>query len=99
MSWTHLEDTQPRGRRQYVCDACGRRIRKGARHVRRTGVMDGEFVATRMHAVCEAATHDWDWYDWECHEPGRDFDEELGLPLIPAQLPASNSQLPTPNCP
>lgn len=82
MSWKHIEDTEPRGRKQYTCDLCGLRIRKGAKHVRRVGVSFGRLYTGRYHAVCEAATHDWDEYEFECHNTGSFQRYELRLPLL-----------------
>jgi hypothetical protein len=76
---THLGDTFPKGRRKYYCYLCGLRIRKGARHVKRVGVYDGEFVVSRMHEVCEAATKGWEEFDWECHDDWEFRRYTLGL--------------------
>ena len=82
MSWTHLSDTRPRARKQHQCILCRLRIRKGARHVHRTGVVDGELVSSRMHAVCEAATRDWDDDAWDCHADQEFREYNLRLPIL-----------------
>lgn len=82
MSWTHLRDSRPKARKEYRCDLCGLRIRKGARHVRRDGVFDREFVSSRMHAVCESHTRDWDLDDWECRDEADFRYHSLNLPLL-----------------
>lgn len=82
MSWTHLGDTYPKARKEHRCYLCGLRIRKGARHVRRDGIADGEFVACRMHAVCESHTKAWDETDWECFDESDFRFNDLRLPLL-----------------
>jgi len=81
MNWRHHEDKLVRGRKPYRCALCGRRIRQGAQHVRRTGFDDDGPVTFRMHRVCESKTLGWDENDWECFEPGEFCTETLGLPL------------------
>ena len=65
MSWKHIEDRNVRGRKEHRCILCGLRIRKGALHIKRTGISEGGFVTARMHAVCESLTRDWDEHEWE----------------------------------
>lgn len=73
-----------KGRKEYQCDLCANRIRKGARHVVMSGVNDdGDHFRIRMHEVCYAATDDWDDREWE-ERSEADFCEALGLPLLPA---------------
>lgn len=83
MTWTHFSDTRPRASKQYRCELCGLRIRKGARHVARRGAdsdYGGVFTA-RMHEVCESKTKGWGYDDWEvvggCESEFRVY--ELGL--------------------
>ena len=80
--WTHFRDTQPRGRRQYRCCLCGLRIRKGAKHILRTGVTEDGFVSSRMHAVCESKTRTWMNWEWECGYDEVEF-REFCLELKP----------------
>jgi len=68
MSWTHIEDTRPRARKEYRCHLCGYPIPVGLRHVKRFGANDSGLVSIRMHDQCEAATRGWDEQDWECDE-------------------------------
>ena len=70
--------TQPdrivKARTEHKCSLCGLRIRRGATYVLREGA-DGPFHwRFRMHLVCEAATKDWDWIDWEEWKPGDEAD-------------------------
>ena len=82
MSWCHLEDRERRASKQYRCCLCELRIRKGAKHIVRTGIDSGTgYVTMRMHAVCEAQTWGWGDDEWETRVlSGADFREyELGM--------------------
>ena len=70
-----------KGRKRYQCDLCLLPIRKGAKHLYVSGVYDGDFINGRRHAVCHAATFDWDALEWE-NSAGCDaeFREGLGIP-------------------
>ena len=85
MSWTHLSDREVRGRKEYFCQLCGLRIRKGAKRIVRFGVDSGDPITSRMHAVCsETAGENWDELDWEC-STGCEYEfrkHDLKLPLI-----------------
>jgi len=85
MSWKHLSDREVRGRKEYICQLCGLRIRKGAKHVVRFGVDCGQPISSRFHAVCnDTAIENWDEMDWECSE-GCEYEfrkYDLKLPLI-----------------
>jgi len=70
MSWTHLNDTKPKARKRYRCVLCDHFIAKGEIHVARRGIGDDGPCTARMHTLCESLTHDWDYTDWECYEPG-----------------------------
>lgn len=77
MTWVHIADVERKARTEYRCDLCGQRIRRRAKHIVRTGFDDGP-VTMRMHAVCEAATRDWDLMDWEtCDRPSVEFFQYL----------------------
>lgn len=80
MSWTCLRSEEVRSRKQYTCCLCGLRIRKCAKHLVVAGVYDGEFITDRRHAVCNAATRNWDDIDWESFSDTAAFREfELGM--------------------
>ena len=80
MSWQCLRTSEVRGRKRHICCLCGLRIRKGAKHLVVCGVYDGEIVTDRRHAICNAATRDWDDIDWETFSDTAAFREyELGL--------------------
>ncbi len=75
--WTHIEDTEPKARKPYLCCLCERRIQKGEKHVRRFGFDDTGPYATRMHTKCESLTRDWDADVWEDISPWTFRQEEL----------------------
>lgn len=77
-SWRHLNDTEPRARRDHPCYLCGLPIQKGERYVCRRGVSDRELVTCRMHRECQRLSRDWDEWDWLYHEPA-EFREWLEL--------------------
>ena len=79
MSWQYLRHGEVRGRKEFVCELCGLRIRKGAKHLVIVGIMDGELSSGRRHAVCNDATSDWDDLDWEYGIDTAAFRQELGL--------------------
>ena len=68
MSWTHIQDTTPKARKEYECLLCGMKIPKGAVHTARSGVGDDGFDTFRMHHACEEKTRKWDAMNWECHD-------------------------------
>ena len=70
MSWQHLRDTTPKGRKDYRCFLCGRAIPKGEQHVQRVSIGDGGLDTIRMHVKCEAISQSWDQADWECFSEG-----------------------------
>lgn len=78
MSWTHLSDTTPVGRKDYQCELCYGTIPKGERHVCRSGVSDGDLTTFRMHGECNQVTIDnkWDQDSWE-HLDDSSFRDEL----------------------
>lgn len=76
MSWTHIEDTKPKAQKDYRCYLCGRLIEKGTIHIKRFGIGDQGCCSYRMHANCEALTHDWDCEMWEYHDE-YEFRKEL----------------------
>ena len=69
MAWHHSRDTFPRARLAHRCVLCELPIAIGVRHVRRDGFYDGERVTMRMHAHCEAQTHDWTEDDFLVNVP------------------------------
>jgi hypothetical protein len=57
-----------KARRDYHCDLCGERIKKGDKYSRRTGACDDGMWTMHMHPECELyeqhpGTVDWDWYE------------------------------------
>jgi hypothetical protein len=70
MSWTHLEDTKPKARKNYWCDICAEKINVGEAHVARRGIGDVGPMTSRMHIECEEMTKKWDLMEWEGHFPG-----------------------------
>ena len=54
-----------KARKEHRCSLCGLRIRKGATYVYREGVEGRHHWRMKMHPVCEDATHDWDYTEWE----------------------------------
>ena len=68
MSWTHLEDTNPKARKEHQCYLCERPIPRGTIHVARTGVNDDGICTFRMHTECEKITKPWSWEEWEYHD-------------------------------
>ena len=87
MSWTHLEDTTPKARKEHRCYLCELPIRKGTIHVARSGVGDNGIEKFRMHAECEKITKPWIEQDWENHDAW-DFREALKK----LQQPTLNNQ-------
>jgi hypothetical protein len=65
MSWTHIEDSTPKAKKEYQCFLCGEVIKIGERHVRRFGYYDGDSLSSRMHVECEEESREWDQQDWE----------------------------------
>lgn len=45
---------QRKGRKDYVCQLCGVRIRKGEEHIYESGRYDGSFFGHRRHIHCNA---------------------------------------------
>lgn len=76
MSWTHLEDTTPKARKEHRCYLCELPIPKGTVHVARSGVDEDGFNKFRMHTDCEKITKPWGWEEWECHDAW-EFREDL----------------------
>lgn len=75
-----------RGRKEHRCDLCGLRIRRGARHVVRTGFDDGKPWRFRAHEICDSKTRDWTTDDWELCFDAVDFRfYDLDLPLLKAR--------------
>jgi len=68
MSWTHIEDTTPKARKEHRCILCELPIEKGVVHVARFGVDDDGKVKVRMHIECEKATEGWSYEDWEVND-------------------------------
>lgn len=64
MSYTHLEDTQPKARKRYVCELCRDPIEQGTVHIARRGIGEEGPETCRMHIDCEKLTHDWEEEDW-----------------------------------
>ena len=73
-----FRETEPVARKRHQCDLCREEIPKGEKHVARHGKSDDNEIYTfRMHVECEAATKDWDEYDW-------DYTDEFRRPAPPA---------------
>lgn len=79
MSYKHLKDTRPKGRKPHRCYLCNEMIEAGTVHVLRAGINEGNFDSIRMHAECEQATQGWDEDTWECFSQG-DLDRPGGVP-------------------
>lgn len=45
---------QRKGRKDYVCQLCGEKIRKGTEHIYESGRYGGEFFSNRRHIWCDA---------------------------------------------
>lgn len=76
MPYEHLNDTNPKARKNYRCVLCGLVIAKGELHVARRGVFDGEAFTQRMHTDCETVTQDWLAEDWENRSDELEFRQE-----------------------
>ena len=76
MSYLYLGQTRPKGRKQYTCVFCKCPILEGEVHIKRIGVIDGDFDSVRMHLECEEVTQAWDEDDWEHQDPW-EFRKEL----------------------
>ena len=64
-----------KARKRYQCYYCGQRIEIGEIHGYRTGIEGGDFWQMRHHPECDAwAGEHWDHGDYECHEPGCEFE-------------------------
>lgn len=70
---------QRKGRKDYVCQLCGRRIRAGREHIYESGKYDGEIFSNRRHIHCDAVLEAfWDaasadeWDEQEVCEYVRD---------------------------
>ena len=68
-----VADRIVKARKKHKCDLCGLRIRSGATHVLREGVEGREHWRMRMHPVCEDATSDVDYVEWESLFDAIDF--------------------------
>lgn len=55
MSFTMLSETRPKARKAHRCCWCWQDIVKDETYYRFTGVCDGDFQCTKLHAECEAA--------------------------------------------
>ena len=55
MSYTELKYNHPTGRKDHQCEWCGENIPKGEKHMSRSYIFDGDFIAGRMHLECETA--------------------------------------------
>jgi hypothetical protein len=66
-------DRTIKARKEHRCDLCGLRIRRGATYVYREGVEGREHWRLRMHPVCDDATADWDYQEWETNIDAADF--------------------------
>lgn len=69
MSWLHLEDTQPKARKDHDCFLCGNIIPKGTKHISRSGIGDDGPERIHMHIECELQTKTWKEEDWLAHDP------------------------------
>lgn len=70
MSWTFLNETKPKARKEYFCILCDCKIEVGETHIARRGVGDDGPLTARMHLACELETKNWDQGDWEVNDPG-----------------------------
>lgn len=69
MSWTFLNETKPKARKEHFCILCDRKIVVGETHVARRGIDDEGPLTIRLHSLCEAETKDWDQDDWDANNP------------------------------
>ena len=61
----------PVAAKKHQCILCGEDINIGVKHVKRTGVWNGDFSSFRMHAFCcEVANEEYDADAWEFHDVG-----------------------------
>ena len=70
MSWTHIEDSCPRARKDYVCELCGLVIPRGEAHRKRYGITEDGRMSFRMHEKCVELTAEWGQDEWDCHDFG-----------------------------
>ena len=45
---------QRKGRKEYICQLCGEKIRKGREYICESGRYDGEFFEHKRHIHCDA---------------------------------------------
>jgi hypothetical protein len=84
MSDCTLSYKEVKTRKQHRCECCDRRIRKGAKAIRWSGIYDGNFYCGYAHGVC-AHKHVTCVEDWELLDPWEFRTEILGLPLLKAR--------------
>ena len=68
MSWTHIENTEPKARKRHWCDLCEHWIEKVEIHVKRYGMGEDGRCSFRMHIECEKLTRGWDQDLWETRD-------------------------------
>ncbi len=57
MSFTQLQDSQPKARKDHKCSWCGELIHKGTIYNYSTGIFDGHFYTSHTHDECLKAMH------------------------------------------
>ncbi|GGD63056.1 DUF7576 family protein [Caballeronia grimmiae] len=55
MSYTQLSSSKPAANKEHRCTWCGEKILTGEKHVKTTGVYDGELQTNRFHFECDRA--------------------------------------------
>jgi hypothetical protein len=53
--------TYPVARKEYRCEWCGEKIPRGQRHLKFTGMWEGDFQNWRMHLECDDARSQEDY--------------------------------------
>lgn len=84
MSWTHVEDTTPKARKDYRCLICDEIIPIGEKHTKRMGFTEDGPDSFRMHLECDEMASSWSSDEWECHGPG-DVPRPSPLPTVEAE--------------
>jgi hypothetical protein len=82
MSDTCLFHKAVKARKNHRCIHCGRRIRKGSKPFKDSGVYDGQFYSCYSHAVCYDAWLRIDDPDGEIIDQSEFRQFVLGLPLL-----------------
>jgi len=85
-----LRGGQVKGRKEYVCTLCRRKIEKGETHWYWVGVDCGKAWTQRAHNLCMKVTESWTDDEWE-YSDYAEFRQELK-----EYIEANGMQEPTP---